>query len=258
VSILIDDREDTALATHLERFGLPVMTTRLEFGDIALQTCDGRLIGYERKRISDLINSMKDRRLAGHQLKGMFGLYDRVELIVESVWRPADGDGIEVPSGRNGGWQPLYHLRSGISYRQVDAFLYSTYECGGVAVWRTGSASETAHMLASRWHWWQKPYHLHRAHDTLFTNAPAAQRRGAVTLHQGDPNAVTLIAAQIPGLDAKSWDVGKWFKSPYEMIAADVNEWRKVEWTDRSGNVKHFGKETARQIVGWLRGLQMT
>ena len=259
MSILLDDRE-TDMEPHLARFGLPVTVARLDFGDLAIQSCDGRLIGYERKRLSDLINSMKDRRLSGFQLKGMYSLYDRVELVVEGVWRAGDGGVIEIPNGRAGSWQTLYtqgYDRTGISYRQVDSYLYSLTECGGVYVWRTGSTSETAHLYASRYHWWQKQYHLHKAHDVLFTNEPSAQRRGAITLHQGDPNAVTLLAAQIPGLDAKAWDVGKWFASPYAMVAADDKEWQRVEWTDRSGNVKHFGKDTARSIVAWLRGLKV-
>lgn len=256
MSILLDDRE-TDMEPRLAQFGLPVLVARLEFGDLAIQSSDGRLVGYERKRLTDLISSMRDRRLSGFQLKGMYNLYDRVELVVEGVWRAGDGGSIEVPNGRTGAWVPLYHLREGISYRQVDSYLYSLQECGGVYIWRTGSASETAHLYASRYQWWQKDYHLHKSHDVLFSNHPSAQRRGAVTLHQGDPDAVTLLAAQIPGLDAKSWDVGKWFRSPYDMIAADVKEWQRVEWTDRSGNVKHFGKDTARGIVAWLRGLKV-
>lgn len=256
MSILIDDREDPALADHLARFGLPVSVVRLDFGDLAIQSSDGRLIGYERKRLTDLIASMQDRRLSGFQLRGMYNLYDRVELVVEGVWRAGDGGAIEVPNGRPGTWQTLHHVRSGISYRQVDAYLYSQYECGGVGIWRTGSALETAHLYASRYYWWQKDYDLHRSHDVLFSNQPSAQRRGAVTLHQGDPNAVTMLAAQIPGIDAIAWDIGKHFKSPYDMASATVDEWRTVTWTDRKGTVKRFGKDKARGIVAWLRGLK--
>ena len=257
MSLLVDDREDSLLVQHLETFGLPLSVCRLDFGDLAIESCDGRLIGYERKRLSDLINSMQDRRLSGHQLRGMYSLYDRVELVVEGVWRPGEGGEIMVPNGRTGTWTTYYnHARSGISFRQVDSYLYSLQECGGVYVWRTGSVQETAHLYASRWHWWQKAYHLHKSHDVLFANEPSAQRRGAVTLHQGAPNIVTLLAAQLPGLDAKAWDVGKHFASAYDRVNATVAEWRRVEWTDRSGHVKHFGKETAAEIVRSLRGLK--
>lgn len=250
--ILIDDREDQYLTDHLARFGLQVSTVRLDFADLVIESCDGRLIGYERKKLTDLIACMQDRRLAGFQLQGMRGLYDRVEIIVEGLWKPGENDSIEIAS--NGRWVTLYHRGSGISYRQVDSFLYSQYELAGVPYWRTGSTAETASLYASRYHWWQKDYDLHKSHDSLFSNDPTAQKRGSVTVFNGAPNPVVLMAAQIPGIDAKAWDVGKWFNSPAEMILADVSDWRKVEWTDRKGNVKHFGKEMAKQIVDWLQG----
>ena len=257
MSILCDDREDSLLVQHLETFGLPLSVCRLDFGDLAIESCDGRLIGYERKRLSDLINSMQDRRLSGHQLRGMYSLYDRVELVVEGVWRPGEGGEIMVPNGRTGTWTTYYnHARTGISFRQVDSYLYSQYELCGVPCWRTGSTMETAHLYASRWHWWQKEYVMHKSHDVLFTNNPSVQRRGSVVLNQGPPNAVVVMAAQIPGIDAKAWDVGKHFSSPEQMCLADEHEWRRVAWTDRKGNVKHFGRDTAKDIVKWLRGIK--
>ena len=267
MSILVDDREDPGLVDHLSRFGLPLSVVRLEYGDLAIQSSEGLLIGYERKRLTDLIACMQDGRLSGHQLKGMWGLYDRVELIVEGVWRPGETDAIEIVNSRDrrlpNGWTTLFHRGSGISYRQVDSYLYSQYECGGVPCWRTGSLSETAHLYASRFHWWQKDYTLHKSHDVLFPNEPSAQRRGACTLHQGAANAVTMMAAQIPGIDAVAWDIGKhpaFFNpvtgesSPELMCLADEREWRRVVWYDRKGRAKRFGKDRAKGIVDWLRG----
>ena len=250
--ILIDDREDGQLVAQVQRFGLPLSVCRLDYGDAAIQSVDGLLIGYERKRLTDLISSMQDRRLSGRQLAGMRRTYDRIELVIEGLWRPNENDSIEVATAR--GWQPLFHRGSGISYRQVDSYLYSQCEIGGVAIWRTGSTAETAHLYVSRYHWWQKPYELHKSHDVIFSNDPSAQRRGAVTVFNGEPSPVVLMAAQIPGIDAKAWDVGRYFDSPTEMICADESDWRQVPWTDRAGNVKHFGKESAKGIVKWLRG----
>jgi len=252
MSILIDDREDGQLISYLGRFGLPLSVCRLDYGDAAIQSVDGHLIGYERKRLPDLIASMQDRRLTGRQLCGMRRTYDRVELVIEGLWRPNENDAIEVLS--SGRWTPLFHRGSGISYRQVDSYLQSQCELGGVAIWRTGSTSETAHLYVSRYHWWQKPYELHKSHDTIYSNDPTAQRRGAVTVFNGAPTPVVLMAAQIPGIDAKAWDVAKHFSSPADMVLADVAEWRRVAWTDRGGKTKHFGKDTAKAIVGWLRG----
>jgi hypothetical protein len=253
MSILIDDREDTDLIARLLQLNVPVSVVRLEFGDVAIQSSTGLLIGYERKRVSDLVNSMQDRRLAGHQLKGMRDTYDRVELIVEGNYLPGAGGVIEVPNGGNQ-WKPLLYGPKSIDYRQIDSYLYSQYEMGGVGVWRTRNLNETAYMIASRWSWWQKDYELHKSHDVIYSNNPTVQKRGAVHVHHGAPNPVTLWAAQIPGLDSKAWDVGKHFTSPYHMATATPEEWSSLWWEDRKGNRKRFGRSTAGAIVDWIQG----
>ena len=254
MSILVDDRENGGIVDQLSRYGVPVTVVHLDFADTVIEAKDGRLIGYERKRITDLIASMVDRRLAGHQLRGMWGLYDRVELVIEGWWRAGEHGAIEIPTGPGKPWQTLYHRGSGISYRQVDSYLQTQRECGGVAIWRTCSSQETAQLYVSRWHWWQKDYELHKAHDTLYTTLPEQQHRGAVTLHNGEPNLVTRMAAQLPGIDAIAWDVGKHFEHPSDMVLATEAEWRRVPWFDRKGNEKHFGKERARELVKALKG----
>jgi ERCC4-type nuclease len=255
MSILLDDREDQGMQEQLSRFGLPLSVVRLDYGDLAIQSSGGLLIGYERKRLADLISSMQDRRLSGHQLRGMWSLYDRVELVVEGLWRPGENGEIEVFSGR---WQPFFHNRSGVSFRQVDSYLYSQYEMGGVAVWRTSTVQETVHLYVSRWHWWQKDYDLHKSHDVLFSNDPSAQRRGSVTVSHDKPSPVVLAAAQIPGIDAIAWSVGEHFSSVHQMVTASASDWRQVTYTDRKGNVKRFGKARAQAIFDYLRGFTKT
>ena len=256
--MLIDDREDTLLLTHVNRFGIPYSVLRLEFGDCAMECpSTGWLIGYERKKLSDLIACMQDRRLAGFQLRNMRQLYDRVNLVVEGIFRPGDNDCIEILQ-MNKSWQPYYHRGSGgtagISYRQLQSYLLSQQELGAVSIWRTFSTQETAHLYVSHYHWWQKDYHLHSSHEGLFSNNPAAQKRGAVLVHQGNPNEITQVAAQIPGVDSIAWDIGKHFHSVQEMATASVADWRAVTYTDRAGNVKQFGKKRAEDIRAWFLG----
>jgi ERCC4-type nuclease len=254
MSVLIDDRENPSLLAQLDKFGVPYSVARLDFGDIAIRAANGWLVGYERKRVPDLVNSMQDRRLAGHQLKGMRKLYDRCELIVEGLWRAGEDGDIEVVSG--GRWVTLFAHGAGVNFRQLDSYLYSQYEKGGVPCWRSNSTFETASILHSRWHWWQKEYDAHKSFDVIFSRDPRQQSHGSVELFHGDPSPTTILAAQIPGIDTKAWDVGKWFDSPYAMVSANPRDWMEVEWTDRSGKVKHFGKDTAMKIVSWLRGNQ--
>lgn len=253
MSILIDDREPEEISRHISSYGLSPLACRLDFGDCSFLSSAGLVIGFERKRLPDLISSMQDRRLSGHQLRGMYTTYDRIELVIEGLWRPNSTGAIEQ-IGYGNKWQPLYHRGAGISYRQVDAYLYSLAECGNVKVSRTGSTLETAHLYCSRYHWWQKDYDLHRSHDQIYSNDPQFARKGRASMHSGAPNDVTMVAAQMPGVDAKAWDIGQQFTSPREMANATEERWQQVTWSDRKGNKKRFGKKTAREMNNWWAG----
>lgn len=267
--IVIDDRESNQLVTELSRFDIPIHVIRLEHGDACWSGSGPSgpiLVGIEHKRLTDLIACLKDRRLVGSQLVGMWRSYDRVEIVVEGIYRPSNTGMIEIMQ-TNGmgshGWQPLYFKREGITYAQVDGFLQSLSECGDVRIWRTGSVIETAHLYASRYHWWQKPYHTHDSHRQIYSNDPEAQRQGKVVLHQGSPSSVCLVAAQFPGIDAKAWSIAEQYASIYELITghpmeewefkAAVARWMRTHWTDSGGNIKRFGRKTATEIVEWIR-----
>jgi hypothetical protein len=264
--IIIDDRENAGIAAELSRFDIPVHTIRLDHGD-ACWTGSGPdgsdlLVGFEHKRLTDLIACIKDRRLTGSQLTGMWRTYDRVEIVVEGIWRPSPAGAIEV-LGR-GGWGPLYFKGAGIVWAQVDGYLQSLSECGDVRIWRTGCMAETAHLYASRYRWWRKPYHLHDSHRQIYSTDPAEQRQGRMVVHQGDPSPVCQVAAQFPGIDAKAWSVAEQFKSIYELVTghameewefrAAVARWQRTTWTDSSGKEKRFGRKTATEIVKWMNG----
>ena len=89
--IFIDDRE-TDLIPVLSKLDVPSQAVRLEYGDVMWEGLGPNhsevLVGCERKKLSDLVNSMKDRRLSGHQLRGMSQAYDYRLLWTEGQWRP--------------------------------------------------------------------------------------------------------------------------------------------------------------------------
>lgn len=256
--IIIDDREDARLPIELRRFDVPIHSLRLDAGD-ACWTGFGPsgniLIGFEHKRLTDLIDCIKDRRFSGSQLIGMRRTYDRIELVIEGLWRPSASGVIECPNGGQT-WHPLYFKSEAITYAQVDGYLQTLSECGDVRIWRTGSLIETAHVYISRYRWWQKPYGQHHAHDQIYSIDPAAQRQGRMIVHHGAPPPVVIHAAQIPGIDSKAWDVGEQFASVEEMASADVERWHCTTWTDSAGKTKRFGRGTAQKIVNYLRGVK--
>ena len=100
--ILVDTRAGSnELIEPLLKAGLPVEEATLEFGDLAfLGRGEGGkklTIGIEHKKMGDLVQSMTGGRLAGHQLPGMLGMYDRCWLIAEGDWLTHGG-----PAARTG------------------------------------------------------------------------------------------------------------------------------------------------------------
>ena len=201
----IRDRSDLAESLRGLSGSIPVRVLRLEFGDVTFQGNgpDGECsVGIERKRLSDLLNSMLDRRLAGHQLRGLGNAYDFRYLIAEGVWRPGPHGEIEELVGRN--WVPFYSREPGrpaVAYRQLQNFL-TTLEfmaCRpgpgtgtgpdpgpgpgpgpGLVIRRTSNLHETAVQVIALWHWFNdKEWREHRSHEALYCGPVPNKGHGA-------------------------------------------------------------------------------
>ena len=104
--IVLDRREPDELETYVRALGIECVKgeTELEFGDAMFSGNgpDGMcLIGFERKRLSDLLTSMRDRRLSGRQMRGCWERYDFVWIVSEGIYR--EGTGGEIEEWR---WNP--------------------------------------------------------------------------------------------------------------------------------------------------------
>src|SRR5215467_1842850 len=230
MGVLIDDREDALLARYLVQQGLDVSHARLDSGDLCFEGLGPRsspvLIGFERKRLSDLVNSMTSRRLSGFQLVKMRRDYDYVYLVIEDCWRQdPESNAIQILHGRE--WVTYPHTK--ITYRQIDGYLSTLELLCGVIVLRTTSTRETASVYASRYFGWQKPWSDHRSHDTIYAPAPGEyQPRGRASFDMRQPGYIEKIAYQLPGIDAKAWDVARRFPSVLDMITASELEWQSI------------------------------
>ena len=250
--LILDDREvringlDRLL---VRRYSLPLTVARLEYADISFEgSGPGNrpvLIGIERKRLSDLIQSMTDRRLAGHQLRGLWSAYSFCYLLIESCFRPSrDDDGIEVFDGN---WHPLFdYRRRGVSYQQVQAFISSLELISRLIVARTADVYETAAWLNAKYHWWQKPWSQHHSQDQIYAPGPdTAQQPGRARFAFAEAGDVECVAARLPGVDMKAWDVGRRFKSVPELFAASESDWLSIPG---------IGPVTAQRIMAFLHG----
>lgn len=252
--ILIDDRIGSKEMLDLFKpYGLRVDSTRLEFGD-ACWAGNGPegdcMIGLERKRITDLVSSMRDGRLSGHQLPGLFSTYQYVYLAVEGIYKP--GDNGELIYWKGAGFRPVMCGRNTVMYREVDAYLSTLETKAGVVVRRTGRIEETVAQIVSLYHWWQKPWEKHQSHQQIYAPVPQGKRMGFVSREElirrkyGEKAVVAWkMAAQLPGLDTKAESVAKHFRCPFAMIAATPEEWMQI---------KGIGKKLAERYADLMGG----
>jgi ERCC4-type nuclease len=224
--IRLDDRRGSGeLERHFLPYGIKVVKTRLDFGDFDFLGNGPRgvcAIVVERKTISDLLDSMKSRRLSGHQLPGIGEGYDYAYLIVEGVWRLGVDGSVEVPSGKS--WRS-----EGVHYRAVDNYLDSLMLRAGVNVWRTYGELETVAAVVDRYRGWNdKKWHDHHAHDQVY--APATPTDGRrVLLRRREVSLCEMWAMQLPGVDRKARTAAECFRSAQVMANAEESAWLEIE-----------------------------
>lgn len=241
--------------------GVPITVTELEFGD-AMWVGKGPggkevIVGVERKRIGDLVNSMRSQRLSGHQLRGLNQSYDVVYLVVEGVWRPGSGGEIETYAGKTKGWVPLYADvdRNAVKYKQVVSYLNSlslmarTMSGEPWRVVHTSYPTDTASLYATYYEWWQKE--SHKSADQIYCGDMPAKGKpedgyapndefvmGRVGMGvfkpeaQKAPSTLWRMAKQLPGVDERARQVATHFGTVRKMVLAGLPEEKRQEIED--------------------------
>lgn len=239
--LILDRREPDDLVSAVRHLGVEVSVSELEFGDCAFAGNGENgdcMVGVERKKLDDLINCMRDRRLSGHQLRGLWQAYDYVWLCIEGVWRPGPAGEIEQLRGRE--WRAYFSSRDrhAVSFRQLAAFqdsltLRSRSATGEpLRIIRTQGVRETALRYAALYSGFvEKKWSDHHAHDQIYCPEPTMPKRGGrAGLVQEKVTVAWKIAAQLPGLDGKrGLCAAKYFKTPRAMANANETDWQAVE-----------------------------
>lgn len=262
--ILVDHRVGSReLLSLLRSLGCDAELTELDGADFAFtgngdpQDCAAPFIGIERKKISEFCESMRSRRLAGHQHVKMSRLYEVSYIFIEGPWRRNRDNGYaEVPAGRGMPWKSI---RGSIKHSEIDRFICSLEIQGGMHVWRTADEEETAAAVANRYLWWSKPWHEHTAMQTIYAPGEVAVRRGhKPSMVRRESTLCEKVVSQLPGVDSKAVVVAQHFQKMAElnedgsslgsverMVIASAAEWQKVEG---------IGKIGAKRIVEALNG----
>lgn len=207
----------------LGKMMLPTRLVELAFGDVAfnINGPKGPLsVGVELKRIRDLVNSIRDGRLAGHQLPGMTQHYGVTVLMVEGLYQPSSHGRLQI---FRGGWVDL--TQPSVMYAEVDNFITTLQMVMNIRFKRTGSPTESAHAIANMYRWGQKAWTDHNAH----TQFDQPEFVGTLPLK---PLGVVERAchAILPGFGIKrAIAAARKFPSVFHMAMSDVNDWTSIE-----------------------------
>lgn len=222
--ILVDDRQGSKEILPLFRgIGAQAELAHLDSADFAFEGNgpDGPvMLGAERKTVNDdLIQSMREKRLAGFQAGRLVDHYDIYLLIVEGVWWPDKQTGLVQFGKRN----PCFG--KGVHYGELVSYLMSLQWQFGIEVVLTNDDYGTATWLTWASKWWGKAWDEHKTVKTIYAPSPG-QKPGRMRFEE--PSLVVKMAAQLPGFEMRAWEVGKKFTTPAEMLAADEAEWKTI------------------------------
>lgn len=238
--ILLDDRVGAIeLLPYFRPYGISVEPTRLEAADAAFvgygPTGDC-MIGIERKRTSDLIQSMRDHRLSGSQVPKLQDSYQYVFLQVEGVFRPGSSGLLEEYQGKQ--WHPS---RTRVMYSEVDNYLNSLSLRAGCDIKRSGGPMESVAQIVNLYNSFQKPWASHTSHIQIYAPGYAPRKVRFTRDKISDREKLCRdVAIQLPGIDTKCEDVAKYFGSTRGMVMSGVEQWERI---------KGIGPKMAHKIV---------
>lgn len=206
------------LYAPLLKRSVPCELTTLDYGDACFlghgPGGDIVVIGVERKRITDLLQSLTSGRLSGHQLPGLLESYPHRWLLVEGQYRESAEGFIEIP--RSGKWETVR-----LQYDALENYLTTLQMRGGLYIQRTYDIHESCAWLQALWRWWTlKKFREHRSHLALHNTTDYAIF--------SRPSLVHRMAAQLPGIDETAAVVAQHFPTANEMINAEEAAWRAI------------------------------
>lgn len=251
--IYLDDRIGSGeLLPLFKPYGVSVSRERMEFGDMAWEGWGPRgkcMVGVERKRIDDLLQSIHTKRLSGHQLPGMVDHYDYGYLVVEGLWKASESGELLV---REGDWDRGRWVGRGVPTRAVHNYLMGLSLRAGLIAWRTTCERETVEFVVDQYRMWtEKRWEEHKAHEAVYVGKGAFQavdggRGHRLNLQVRKAGPVELVALMVPGLGEKlAYRVGKKFGSVLAMACASEERWGEIKGISRQGAVR---------IRKWLTG----
>lgn len=244
--IYIDDRAGSAdLAPLLRARGLPVVLTRMDYGDVAWQGVGSGgepvSVGVEVKGLHDVLKCICDGRFAGHQLPGLVQAYDQAWLLVEGLWRANSTTGILEYRQRRGSWCEATVGTRRFLWTDLATWLCTAETKGGIRSVRVSDWNEGTLWLSALYSWWMKGWDEHKSHlafhDGTRHGTPFKRDRATqMVMSLSDkalltrPTLCRMLAAQLPGVGwQKSAGLASRFRTAEELVSASPKELMEVD-----------------------------
>ena len=227
--ILVDTRAGSRELSPVlrRRFRLPVEDQDMEFGDVAFagQSSKGWIdVGIEVKKLSDLLSSLDDHRLIGHQIRGMHNTYEEVWLAIIGDWASDKEGRITVPRSTRTGKRRWVVEPHNAMYCDLESRLLTLQLKGGVRIVRHQSQYQVCRWIGLLYHWWQKRWGDHHTLDVFFTPRPDDRR-----IFRRPLSTVRRWAKELPGIEwTISQDVERRFRTAQQMANAELAEWMSI------------------------------
>ncbi len=251
--LFVDDRAGSKeLAEPLRKLGVPVETTRLDFGDVMWE---GRgeggtpvLIGVEFKQLRELVQALRTERLQGYQMLGMRETYKYSYLLVEGGLHYDKQGRLLTRAYKRSRFNTHPPLMPGqMSVQELLKRKHVLHLCGGLNPVFTANRSDTLQEIIALYHCWtDQDLDKHKSHIAAY-QAPSLIaisdfRRTVKTFPHIGNRASAIVEAYFVGNLARA-------------TAASVDEWASLETTDDSGRSRRLGLKVAQDIYDYCHGI---
>jgi len=168
------------------------------------------MVGVERKRLYDMLTSIRSGRFSGEQLPKLFSRYDYITLILEGTdtWRTNYQSGLlETRRGRD--WAPVAIGKQNFLGLELESFLNDIATCTPIKIVRTRDPKDTVCHVMGLMHSFNKPWSKRHHHIAIH------QPQEYATL--GKASTVRRMAFQ---LDKVGWEKSAEIEQAFPSVAA--------------------------------------
>jgi len=211
------------------------------------------LIGIERKRMRDMVNSVRGGRLSGEQLPKLMS-YDYQYIIFESRWKTDWVTGQLMEKwGRT--WEPVMSgTRQIMGGLEMTSFLNDIRDHTPIQIIQTEEERQTVEVILSLAHSWSRPWDkrhhhadIHRPDQYATVEKASTVRRVAYALKDVAWERSLTVEAHFPNVEGmihRTSQCGSCEKTICDPVTAK-------DW----GKLPGFGRVLSRKVFNQLHGI---